>query len=180
MILISLIPFGVAVHAVFEGMSIQDAIARTPRLVLAIFPLYIPVIWVAHSANRRANLSKRLVEEYSHKEVLAKTYEGLAKQISELPSETSLELRTKLLYNILEISSENPGKLIWDYNKSDHPLMDALDKSVQLTNAVEKLARIPGFAKVAAQMQKKAEQILKEENVKAAAGLDALKVAKDA
>ena len=180
LILISLIPFGVAVHAVFEGMSIQDAIARTPRLVLAIFPLYIPVIWVAHSANRRANLSKRLVEEYSHKEVLAKTYEGLAKQISELPSETSLELRTKLLYNILEISSENPGKLISDYNKSDHPLMDALDKSVQLTNAVEKLARIPGFAKVAAQMQKKAEQILKEENVKAAAGLDALKVAKDA
>jgi hypothetical protein len=89
-------------------------------------------------------------------------------------------LRTKLLYNILEISSENLGKLISDYNKSDHPLMDALDKSVQLTNAVEKLARIPGFAKVAAQMQKKAEQILKEENTKAAAGLGALQGSKDA
>ncbi len=28
-----------------------------------------------------------------------------------------------------------------DYNKSDHPLMDALDKSVKLANAVEKLGK---------------------------------------
>ena len=36
----------------------------------------------------------------------------------------------------LEVNSKNPGKLISDYNKSDHPLMDVLDldKSIKLTN----------------------------------------------
>ena len=174
LVVVSLIPFGVALHAVLTGIPIHDAIARMPRLVFAILPLYVPVIWVAYSANRRSNLSKRLVEEYSHKEVLAKTYEGLAKQVSELPSDISLELRTKLLYIILEISAENPGKLISDYNKSDHPLMDALDKSVQLATAVEKLSRIPGFSKIAVQMKEKADRVLEEKNTKAVAGLNSL------
>lgn len=174
MVLVSAIPFGVSLHAVSEGLSLNEAILRIPRLVLAIVPLYVPVLWVAYSANRKANLSKRLVEEYSHKEVLAKTYEGLSKQINDISDSSSSELRTKLLYNILEISAENPGKLISDYNKSDHPLMDALDKSIKLTNAVDKLSRIPGFAKVASQMKERAERMLETEQNKATAGLTSL------
>lgn len=171
MIAVSFIPFAVSIKSMFDGLPLETTLIRIPRLVLAILPLYIPILWVAYSANRRANLSKRLVEEYSHKEVQAKTYEGLSQQINELKGELSEDLRVKLLYNILEISAENPGKLISDYNKADHPLLDALDKSVKLTNAVEKLGRLPGFSKIAVQMQKKADKIVSIEKEKATAGL---------
>jgi hypothetical protein len=62
-----------------------------------------------------------LIEEYTHKGVLSKTFEGLATQIEELgDSETSNELRVKLLFNLLHVNSENPGKLISDYKTTDH------------------------------------------------------------
>jgi len=156
-----------------QGKSLETTILQIPRLVLAILPLYVPILWVAYSTNKKINLSKRLIEEYTHKEVLSKTYEGLSEQISSLDSsKASKDLRTKLLYNILEVSSENPGKLISNYDKSDHPLMDALEKSVQLTNAVDKLDRIPGLSKIATYLDKKTDKILASEGVKAERGIE--------
>jgi len=130
---------------------------------------------VAYSSNKKMNLSKRLIEEYTHKEVLSKTFEGLAKQISNVKDdEISADLKIKLLYNILEVNSENPGKLISDYDKSDHPLMDALDKSIKLTNAVTRLSKIPGFTKLASTLAKKSEDILGKEGQKADAAIEAV------
>ena len=144
-----------------------------PRLVLSIIPLYIPVLWVAVSSNRKMNLSKRLIEEYTHKEVLSKTFEGLATQIQNLDdSEISTELKTRLLYNILEVSSENPGKLISDYNKSDHPLMDALDKSMKLTNSIDYLTKIPGMSKLVEVLDSKSKEIVEKAADKAVTGLE--------
>ncbi len=174
LIIISAIPFLVSINSVLNKISLEDAILRLPRLVLAIIPLYIPVLWVAYSANRKSNLSKRLIEEYTHKEVLSKTFEGLSSQISNIDNkDISSELKTKLLFNILEVSAENPGKLISDYNKSDHPLMDALDKSVKLANAVEKLGKLPGFSKLAASLDAKAKSLLEKEKDKAESALGA-------
>ena len=146
-----------------------------PRLVLSILPIYIPILWIAYSSSKKLNLSKRLIEEYTHKEVLSKTFEGLSTQINNLEdSQITKDLKNKLLYNILEISSENPGKLISDYNKSDHPLMDALDKSVQLANSVEKLSKLPGIKKLTSVIDKKAKNILAENDTKANKGLDSI------
>jgi len=132
-------------------------------------------MWVAYSSNRKLNLSKRLIEEYAHKETLSKTFEGLSHQINNIDDkDISNDLRVKLLYNILEVNSENPGKLISDYDKSDHPLMDALDKSIKLTNAVAKLSNIPGFAKLASSIEKKSQKIFEEQKRKAEAGIDSI------
>jgi hypothetical protein len=175
MICVSLIPFAVSVCYYFYGKSFVDVIKIVPNLVTAILPLYIPVLWLAYSANKRLNLSKRLIEEYTHKEVSSKTFEGLSRQIENIDDEEiSSDLRIRLLYNILEVNSENPGKLITDYNKSDHPLMDALDKSVKLGNAVERLSEIPGMSRLAGMMEKKAKRILKENMKKAEAGFAAI------
>jgi hypothetical protein len=172
LIIVSFIPFGICIYYINTGIPLQESVERMPRLVFSIIPLYIPILWVAYSASKKLNLSKRLVEEYTHKEVLSKTYEGLAKQVQDLgDNPMSKDLRVKLLYNILDISAENPGKLISDYNKSDHPMMDALDKSILLTNAVNKLVKVPGFKKISALIQKKADKILDEEDRKATAGL---------
>jgi len=175
LVIISLIPFAVNIVQLFQGKELEKLILEMPRLVLAILPLYIPLLWVAYTSNKKSNLSKRLIEEYTHKEVLSKTFEGLSRQINDIDDEDiSSELRIKLIFNILNVSSENPGKLITDYNKADHPLIDALDKSVQLATAVDKLSNIPGFTKISKMLDVKSKQLLKEKAMKAEQGLASL------
>lgn len=179
LVAVSLIPFLVSVFQLVKGIQLREVILQMPQLVFAILPLYVPILWVAYSANRKTNLSKRLIEEYTHKEVLSKTFEGLAEQIENVEDiEVSTELRTRLLYNILEVSSENPGKLISDYNRSDHPLMDALEKSVQLSNAVDKVSKIPGMSRMVELLERRSNAALKTETRKAIDGLDAVATAR--
>ena len=164
LILVSIIPFIISYISFLDGVGFEELVFRLPRVVLSVLPLYVPVLWYAYSANKKMNLSKRLIEEYTHKEVLSKTYEGLSKQINDIEDvDISSELKIKLLYNILEVSSENPGKLISDYNKSDHPLMDALEKSTKLSRAVDKLENIPGLGKLSKILDSKSKKILKEQ-----------------
>ncbi|MFQ1662697.1 hypothetical protein ACK39C_18325 [Aeromonas veronii] len=162
LVLISSIPFVVnAYRFLHNGDNLVEIIKDTPSLLSAILPLYIPVLWMAYTANKSYKLSKRLIEEYTHKGVVSKTFEGLSHQIDELEDKTiSEELRVKLLFNIVSVNTENPGKLISNYDKSDHPLMDALDKSAQLADAVTKLSKIPGFSAIAKKLDEKANQIV--------------------
>lgn len=161
---VSFIPFIAAIIMMINGDSFHQTILNLPRIIFAILPLYIPVLWLAYSANRKMNLSKRLIEEYTHKEVLTKTFEGLSKQIKSIPNEDhSNELRVRLLYNLLNVSSENPGKLISDYNKTDHPIIDAIDKSSKLSEAVDRLEKIPGMKKVAKILEARSEKIMNKQ-----------------
>lgn len=173
LIAVSLIPFAVSISFMHEGKSLAETIYGMPRLVLSILPLYIPVLWLAYSFNRKMNLSKRLIEEYTHKEVLSKTFEGLSTQIQNIKdSEVSDDLKARLLYNILEVSSENPGKLISNYDKSDHPLMDALDKSVKLHNSIDYLSKVPGMSKLVDVLNKKTDNLLDKTASKVEAGIE--------
>jgi hypothetical protein len=176
--IIALIPFGLGCYLYFgKSIEIQEIILDTPRIFLAMLPLYAPALWVAYSSNRKSNLSKRLIEEYTHKETLSKTFEGLAKQIENLEDdEDSVKLKIKLLYNIVSMSSENPGVLIKGYNKSDHPFMDIIDKSTNLTNALEKLAHLPGIRGIANSLL---EKVAIRQETKVQTGLATTKVVKD-
>ena len=174
LIAISSIPVLIDLYLLFfTEKSITEVIQDTPKIILAILPLYFPALWMAHSANKRMNLSKRLIEEYTHKLVLGKTFSGLSKQIETLPHETAVkdELRVRMLFNILEVSSENPGKLITDYQKSDHPLMEALENSAKLSKSIEQLTKFPGLAPLVKNLSKKNDEILKEQNRKVEDGL---------
>jgi flagellar biosynthesis/type III secretory pathway chaperone len=163
---ISSLPVLVSLYFIYQS-GLEKAISLLPQLASAVIPIYIPVLWLAYSLNKRLNLSKRLVEEYTHKEVLSKTFEGLSSQIDKIDNnEISKELRIKLLYNLLNVSSENPGKLISDYNKTDHPLLDVLEKSSKLTEAVESLSKIPGMGAISRFVENKADQLLATESKK--------------
>ncbi|WP_338792445.1 hypothetical protein [Bernardetia sp. MNP-M8] len=160
---VSLIPFFISLYFLFNGYLLDEIIQKMPRLVLTILPLYLPVLWLAYSANKRINLSKRLIEEYAHKEVLSKTYEGLSRQVNDIDSEDfSEELKVKLLSNLLQISSENPGKLISNYEKSDHPIMDVLEKSMGLDKAVDKLSKSDSIDKVRELLENKRKNKIQE------------------
>ena len=149
LVIISIIPFVISLSFLLNGETWDKVINWIPRIVLAITPLYTPVLWLAIVANKKMNLSKRLIEEYTHKEVLSKTYEGLVTQIKNLENESDSEqLKAKLLSDFLKVYSENPGKLISNYESSDHPLMDILSKTdnpESVDSATQSLIRkIPG------------------------------------
>lgn len=175
MAVISLLPISISVVSLLNNVELSDVVSRFPSVVLGFFPLYLPALWFAYSVGKKLNLSKRLIEEYSHKEALSKTYEGLAHQVEELSKTCNVDhLKEKLLFNVLDMSSENPGKLILNYDKSDHPLMDALDKSVIFANSVERLSRLPGFSRMAKNLSDKADKILQKEAAKSEKAIDSI------
>ncbi len=174
LVAISIIPFAVDVYLLgVQGKELLDVIKDTPSLILSILPLYLPVLWLAYSSNKKVNLSKRLIEEYTHKSVLGRTFSGLSNQIETLPHQSNVkdELRTRLLFNVLQVSAENPGKLISNYDKSDHPLMDALENSAKLSDAVDALSRIPGFSTIAQRLSEKSVDLVSEQAEKVRKGL---------
>lgn len=172
---ISAIPLAVDTYLLFgEKFGIIRVIQDTPNLLLAILPLYLPALWIALSLNKKINLSKRLIEEYTHKEVLGKTFSGISNQIETLTADSSTkeELRTRLLFNLLHVSAENPGKLITDYNKSDHPLLSVLDNSKKLADSMEALSKIPGLAAITRGLAARAEKKVEEAAKDVAKGVD--------
>lgn len=125
----ALLPITISIYYLMSGATLTDTIERAPKIMLTFLPLYIPLIWVTVSANIKVNLSKRLIEEYSHKQVLSMTIEGLSKQIENIKDvNMSEELRIKLLNSFLNVTSENPGKLISNYQKSDNPILNFFDR----------------------------------------------------
>ncbi|MCI1751770.1 MAG: hypothetical protein LKM36_02570 [Flavobacteriales bacterium] len=175
MIAASLVPVIVGSIFLYKGLGWEQVLERLPRLVFTMLPLYIPVLWFTYSASKKLNLSKRLIEEYAHKEVLSRTYEGFAKQIESLADPgQSAELRFRLLSNFLMASSENPGKLISDYQASDHPVMEALEQSYKFQVAIDKLEGIPGLGKLAAKFEKKRVAKMAAKEAKVDEGLEGM------
>lgn len=181
LVAVSFIPFCISIYFLINGEDLNAVIDRIPKMAIAILPLYLPVLWLAISANKKRNLSKRLIEEYTHKEVLSKTFQGLSTQINNLEeNEISNELKIRLLFNLLEVSSENPGKLISNYDSSDHPLMEVLDQSSKLQGSIEKLEKIPGLDKIVKMLDTKYKRIVEEQGKKIAEGIEVVtKIADD-
>ena len=176
LVIVSIIPFAISIVFLLQDKSLEQVIYNIPRVVLAIVPLYLPVLWLAFSSSKKMNLSKRLIEEYSHKEVLSKTFEGLSSQINSLDdNEISSELRIKLLQNFMQVYSENPGKLISNYETSDHPIMEILEQSHKLDATVEKLRKFPGLDKISKILESKSEKLIQESEVMVEEGLETMK-----
>lgn len=177
MIVTSALPVLVSYNLLSDENTLSEVIADYPRLVLSFLPLYIPTFWAAYSSGKKAKLAKRLVEEYSHKEVLSRTFEGLSRQIEAIDEpEVSKKLHEKLLFNFLDASAENPGKLITDYNQADHPLMDALAKSAALGDSLDKLGHIPLVGPILRAVETRTKERVAVQSKMIAGGLDGLAV----
>lgn len=181
MFLVAFLPITVMLMMYFSELDVMDVFMRSPRVILAFLPLYTPLVWLAIVFNKRMNLAKRLIEEYSHKEALSKTFEGLATQIEALGTDkNALDLRVRLLHNLIAVSAENPGKLITGYNRADNPIFEFLDKSAALGKSLEKLASIPGFDRVLQTMNKRNERKREEAQELAQEGISSLEDGEDA
>ncbi len=167
MMALAMVPLALNLYLwIVKDFTVMQLLEKLPREMICILPVYIPLFWMAIFANKRVNLSKRLIEEYKHKEAVSKTYEGLARQISEIGDDnTSKELQARLLYNTVMLSEKNPGELIKNFNRPDNPLLDVLNQSSRFADAVDKIGRIPGLSKLfqmAANRQKMQERLAAE------------------
>lgn len=104
--------------------------------LLVSFVKHIPVftffVWlVIFMGNRRAE-SKKLEESYKHKEVMAKSFTGYKKSISELNVEDSA-LLVKLMDNLLDAIQKDASDFLTSKGEN-HPLMDAAKRSKKVVS----------------------------------------------
>lgn len=108
--------------------------------ILVRLPFYIPLAWLAIFSTQRRNESKRLQEEYKHKETLARSFLGYKKQIDEMQdnaTQDNINLAKKLMENLVEITSQNPNDTLKKHK----------NENVFMIEILEKLAKSPSEVK---------------------------------
>ncbi|MBO5566077.1 MAG: hypothetical protein J5934_02495 [Succinivibrio sp.] len=139
--LIGIAPFVYLI--VFNNLSFWELIEKVPSITFSIFPIYLPLIWLGIHFNKKANISRKLSEEYSYKEALCKSIDGLQKQIELVSDEDHRqELHRKLVELVIKTSEDNPGKYITQYNKTDNPLVDLILKPKKLRESLSAIQDI--------------------------------------
>lgn len=128
-------------------MEVADKLSEPLAILGAILvrlPFYIPLAWLAIFSTQRRNESKRLQEEYKHKETLARSFIGYKKQIDEIQSDLSqdnINLAKKLMENLVEMTNENPNKALDKVKKDNTPTTELLEKLAKLPNGSKALLR---------------------------------------
>ena len=91
--------------------------------LLRDLPFFIPTIWLAVFASRQQSQFKRMQEEYAFKEINAKAFYGHKKQIEELAKQNAvdIELLSKLVVNLVSITSQNPSYTLDSKSHNDSP-----------------------------------------------------------
>jgi len=120
--------------AVWGFVEVADKLSEPLAILGAIsvrLPFYIPLAWLAIFSTQRRNESKRLQEEYKHKETLARSFLGYKKQIDEIQSDSSqddIDLAKKLMENLVEMTNENPNKSLDKIKKENMPMIEFFEK----------------------------------------------------
>lgn len=120
--------------AVWGFVEVADKLSEPLAILGAILvrlPFYIPLAWLAIFSTQRRNESKRLQEEYKHKETLARSFLGYKQQIDEIQSDSSqddMNLAKKLMENLVEMTNENPNKSLDKIKKENMPMIDFFEK----------------------------------------------------
>lgn len=96
--------------------------------LLKRLPLFGPLIWLALFASKQQAQSKRLQEEYAHKESVAKTYVGHKRQIEKLENSSAKdELIAQLAASTIEAIEFNPSSTLEKQShKEDLPTSELL------------------------------------------------------
>lgn len=82
------------------------------KYIFIKLPFVAPIIWLAIYAGRRHGQTLRLEEDYAHKEVLSKSFEGYKNQLIEIEVESDNKQSTlSLIDRTLEALSLHPGRI---------------------------------------------------------------------
>ncbi len=105
-----------------------EDISNTTRMLsmfLYKLPIVIPIIWLAIYSSKRRSEAQRLHQEYTHKETIAKSYQGFKKQINELKE--SDDLMKKLLDTAILAIADNASATLDKKHEEKTPLQEILN-----------------------------------------------------
>lgn len=138
----------VAAHILNIDFKTGDLVVQNITKVLAKLSLSGPLVWLAIVLNKKMNLSKKLAEEYWHKEIVTKTFVGLSDQIDKnTEGETAKDLRIMLLKMTLDTIARNPADCIGGHNDADNPVRSMLKMSKKGLDRADRALDLVGKAK---------------------------------
>lgn len=138
----------VAAHIFNIDFKTGDLFVQNIAKILAKLSLSGPLVWLAIVLNKKMNLSKKLAEEYWHKEIVTKTFVGLSDQIDKnTEGETAKDLRIMLLNMTLSTIARNPADCIGGHNDADNPVKSVLKMSRKGLERTDKALDLIGKAK---------------------------------
>ena len=113
-----------------DGFSLQLIDISDPtKLFSNLFfklPITLPFIWLALTAQRSRNESRRLQEEYAHKEALAKSFQSFKQQIQHLGDKGDEALLKQLLEAAITTVAFNASSTMDAKKKDDKPDFDTV------------------------------------------------------
>lgn len=101
-----------------ELLNVEQATSK----LLAKIPFFFALIWLAAFSSKQYRQNKRLEQEYAHKEVLAKSYQGYKRELeSQGKTITDKEIIGALHKVLVATIAKNPSEIMDDGSKEDTP-----------------------------------------------------------
>lgn len=141
LLVFSLIGFSAVVST--ESIEGVDIAIKIVQSLLKEVPLVLPLFWLTCHFNKLMHQSKRLMEEYEHKVVVAQTYTGMANQVEELSKKgvgSAKELSEDLMSSTIRVLCANPNVAL-DKIKTQTPLSEVVDSVSKLLSATAELKK---------------------------------------
>lgn len=100
-----------------------------------------PFVWLAYYQAKKTNQYFRLEQEYAHKAVVSRSFEGYKSQVLELYKDNpaSQEMLQKLLGGSIDTVAKNPAEVLDSSKSSSHPLEDIKENLSSLIDPLSKL-----------------------------------------
>ncbi|MAF20096.1 MAG: hypothetical protein CMI55_00240 [Parcubacteria group bacterium] len=101
-----------------ELLNVEQATSK----LIARIPFFFALIWLAAFSSKQYRQNKRLEQEYAHKEVLAKSYQGYKRELeSQGKTATDKEIIGALHKVLVATIAKNPSEIMDDGHKEDTP-----------------------------------------------------------
>lgn len=100
-----------------------------------------PLVWLAYYQAKKTNQYFRLEQEYAHKAVVSRSFEGYKSQVLELYKDNtaSQDMLQKLLVGSIETIAKNPAEVLDNIKGSSHPLEDIKENLSGVVDPITKL-----------------------------------------
>lgn len=99
-----------------------------------------PFIWLAYHQSRKTNQYFRLEQEYAHKAVVSRSFEGYKSQVLELYKDNpaSQSMLEKLLGGSIDTIAKNPAEVLDSVKATNHPIQDAKENLTEFLDPITK------------------------------------------
>lgn len=100
-----------------------------------------PIVWLAYYQAKKTNQYFRLEQEYAHKAVVSRSFEGYKSQVLELYKDNpaSQDMLQKLLGGSIDTIAKNPAEVLGTVKNSNHPIEDIKDNLSGIFDPLTKL-----------------------------------------